>query len=213
MAKLRVYELAQELGVESKYLLKRLKDAGEFVRSASSTLEPPVVSKIRQELAVSTPPRRDTRPVGNNPVSAPRRQERSWQRRGTTPSIPAPARRGRRTTFQPNAGQNPNLDEAARIFDIDPSDLKPARQRSRSGKQVDPWLLVWIDPAEKREWLAAGLSENDLPLVLQCKQIGMNPEDLRVALPHGDTPVRRLWQGEAVAIVKDRIEQARQETG
>ncbi|GAB94727.1 translation initiation factor IF-2, partial [Kineosphaera limosa NBRC 100340] len=48
MAKVRVYELAKELGIESKTLLNHLKDQGEFVRSASSTIEPPVVRKIRE---------------------------------------------------------------------------------------------------------------------------------------------------------------------
>ena len=48
MAKVRVYELAKELGVESKILLGHLKEQGEFVRSASSTIEPPVVRKIRE---------------------------------------------------------------------------------------------------------------------------------------------------------------------
>ncbi|HET8598835.1 MAG TPA: translation initiation factor IF-2 [Segeticoccus sp.] len=48
MAKVRVYELAKELGVESKTLLQHLKDQGEFVRSASSTIEPPVVRRVRE---------------------------------------------------------------------------------------------------------------------------------------------------------------------
>ena len=48
MAKVRVYELAKELGVESKVLLAHLKSQGEFVRSASSTIEPPVVRKIKE---------------------------------------------------------------------------------------------------------------------------------------------------------------------
>ncbi|WP_034808578.1 translation initiation factor IF-2 N-terminal domain-containing protein, partial [Intrasporangium oryzae] len=48
MAKVRVYELAKELGVESKVLLAHLKSQGEFVRSASSTIEPPVVRKIME---------------------------------------------------------------------------------------------------------------------------------------------------------------------
>ncbi|HEX5334394.1 MAG TPA: translation initiation factor IF-2, partial [Propionicimonas sp.] len=37
-----------ELGVESKTLLNHLKEQGEFVRSASSTIEPPVVRKVRE---------------------------------------------------------------------------------------------------------------------------------------------------------------------
>ncbi len=48
MAKVRVYELAKELGVESKVVLAKLQDMGEFVRSASSTVEPPVVRKLKE---------------------------------------------------------------------------------------------------------------------------------------------------------------------
>ena len=47
MAKVRVYELAKELGVESKALMAKLNEMGEFVRSASSTIEPPVVRRLR----------------------------------------------------------------------------------------------------------------------------------------------------------------------
>ena len=46
MAKVRVYELAKELGLESKDLLATLKGMGEFVRSASSTIEAPVVRRV-----------------------------------------------------------------------------------------------------------------------------------------------------------------------
>ncbi|MGB6005784.1 MAG: translation initiation factor IF-2 N-terminal domain-containing protein, partial [Ornithinimicrobium sp.] len=54
MAKVRVYELAKELGVESKELLAHLKEQGEFVRSASSTIEPPVVRKIKENPPASS---------------------------------------------------------------------------------------------------------------------------------------------------------------
>ena len=46
MAALRVHELAKELGIESKEMLVYLKDAGEFVKSASSIVQPPVVKRI-----------------------------------------------------------------------------------------------------------------------------------------------------------------------
>ena len=45
--KLRVHELAKQLGVTSKELLATLKEQGEFVKTASSTIEPPVVKKMR----------------------------------------------------------------------------------------------------------------------------------------------------------------------
>ena len=51
MAKLRVHELAKELGTTSKVVLQALKDSGEFVKSASSTIEAPVARKMREHFA------------------------------------------------------------------------------------------------------------------------------------------------------------------
>ena len=48
MAKVRVHELAKELGMPSKDLLSYLKEQGEFVKTASSTIEAPVVRKIKE---------------------------------------------------------------------------------------------------------------------------------------------------------------------
>ena len=75
MAKVRVYELAKELGVESKVLLDFLKQQGEFVRSASSTIEPPVVRKIRETL----PPHLTSAGERSNPIDV-----------APAPSRPAP---------------------------------------------------------------------------------------------------------------------------
>jgi len=51
--KARVYELAKELGVDSKTVLSKLEAMGEFVKSASSTVEPPVARKLRNAFASS----------------------------------------------------------------------------------------------------------------------------------------------------------------
>ena len=73
MAKVRVYELAKELGVESKILLGHLKEQGEFVRSASSTIEPPVVRKIREtfpaELSTAGAPAADAKDSAKKPAA------------------------------------------------------------------------------------------------------------------------------------------------
>ncbi|TXK12535.1 translation initiation factor IF-2 [Microbacterium hatanonis] len=50
MAKPRVHEIASELGVDSKIALAKLKELGEFVKSPSSTIEPPVARKLRAAL-------------------------------------------------------------------------------------------------------------------------------------------------------------------
>ena len=49
MVKKRVYELAKEFGVDSKTVLERLKSMGEFVKSASSTVEAPVARRYTKE--------------------------------------------------------------------------------------------------------------------------------------------------------------------
>ncbi|WP_037363281.1 translation initiation factor IF-2 N-terminal domain-containing protein, partial [Amycolatopsis orientalis] len=45
--KARVHELAKELGITSKEVLAKLKEQGEFVKSASSTVEAPVARRLR----------------------------------------------------------------------------------------------------------------------------------------------------------------------
>jgi len=46
--KARVHELAKEFGVPSKNVLEALKEMGEFVKSASSTVEAPVVRRLEE---------------------------------------------------------------------------------------------------------------------------------------------------------------------
>jgi len=53
--KARVHELAKELGVTSKEVLARLNEQGEFVKSASSTVEAPVARRLRESFGGSKP--------------------------------------------------------------------------------------------------------------------------------------------------------------
>ena len=72
MAKVRVYELAKELGVESKTVLSLLKDMGEFVRSASSTVEAPVERRLKEKLASEPPPaKKTTSKIASAPPTTP----------------------------------------------------------------------------------------------------------------------------------------------
>ena len=50
MPKKRVYELAKELGLESKILIARLEEIGIPVKTASASLEEDVVERIKKEL-------------------------------------------------------------------------------------------------------------------------------------------------------------------
>jgi len=55
LAKKRVHQLAKELGVPSKTVLRWLAEQGEFVKSASSTLEAPVANRLRAAHPVKYP--------------------------------------------------------------------------------------------------------------------------------------------------------------
>ena len=84
MAKQRVHELAKELGVDSKALLEALKEMGEYVRSASSTIEPPVARRVKEKYASAAP--------APAPTPAPEPAAPSVPAEATpAPATPAPA--------------------------------------------------------------------------------------------------------------------------
>ncbi|MBA8816499.1 translation initiation factor IF-2 [Microbacterium halimionae] len=89
MAKPRVHEIASELGVDSKVALAKLKELGEFVKSPSSTIEPPVARKLRAALEAEGA----SKPAETAPAKAPSASKASG---GATPGRtsvrPGPAR-------------------------------------------------------------------------------------------------------------------------
>ena len=66
--KARVHELAKELGVTSKEVLARLSEQGEFVKSASSTVEAPVARRLRESFGGGKPAQGKT--AGNGAAAA-----------------------------------------------------------------------------------------------------------------------------------------------
>ncbi|MFN8185045.1 MAG: translation initiation factor IF-2 [Candidatus Nanopelagicales bacterium] len=98
MAKVRVYELARELGVESKELITKLADMGEFVKSASSTIEAPVVRRLRDTVKAA-PPKEKAEPAAKKaaapaPTPAPTPKPAAPKpaaAAAATPAAPAPA--------------------------------------------------------------------------------------------------------------------------
>ena len=80
MAKPRVHEIAKEIGITSKELLGKLKEMGEFVSSPSSTLEAPVVRKIREAYTSDPAPAPTSEPA----------QPKAPQKAVPTPKAPKP---------------------------------------------------------------------------------------------------------------------------
>jgi len=96
VSKVRVYELAKELGVESKVVLAKLQELGEFVRSASSTIEAPVARRLVEAMggAVAKPPaKKKTTKAAKPPVAEPQ-QIPTAEENPPAPEVPktAPAK-------------------------------------------------------------------------------------------------------------------------
>ena len=65
---MRVHERAKELGLTSTELMGHLKEAGEFVKSSSSSLEPPVVRQMREKFAATPKTKKaDAKPAAKAP--------------------------------------------------------------------------------------------------------------------------------------------------
>ena len=73
MAKVRVHELAKELGVDSKSVMAKLNELGEFVKSASSTIEPPVQRRLRESFPAASEASAEpsTKPAARKPAAEP----------------------------------------------------------------------------------------------------------------------------------------------
>jgi hypothetical protein len=104
MAKIRVHELATELGVDAKVVLDRLRELGEYVKSPSSAVEIPVARKVRASFGLRPP-----RPI--NPQASPLRREHlepHVDRPGFDPGAPSARQYGWRSGAVP-APQHPDL--------------------------------------------------------------------------------------------------------
>jgi translation initiation factor IF-2 len=127
VAKPRVHEIASDLGIDTKLALAKLKEMGEFVKGPSSSVEPPVVRKLRAKLAADgiataggAPGPRPGAPVAGRPGSASARPAAPAPRPAAAPApsetpeaaapvaaTPAPQPAPEREVAQPVVQQQP----------------------------------------------------------------------------------------------------------
>ncbi|MBR7192171.1 MULTISPECIES: translation initiation factor IF-2 [unclassified Gordonia (in: high G+C Gram-positive bacteria)] len=85
--KARVHELAKELGVTSKQVLERLKEQGEFVKSASSTVEAPVARRLRESFPGKDGGAKDSK---SSPAPGPRQSAKPGPKPSGNSNAPKP---------------------------------------------------------------------------------------------------------------------------
>ena len=145
MAKPRVHELAKELNITSKEAIAKLQDLGEFVRGASSTVEPPVVKKLRAAFAdraqapaqggQTTKKQSTANESGSttSDASTPSEPEATTPKKAAPkpgapkPSGPTPATAGK-STPKPGAANKPEPKQSASTGHAEPEASKDAGQ-------------------------------------------------------------------------------------
>jgi translation initiation factor IF-2 len=140
-----VHELAKELGVTSKEVLAKLKEQGEFVKSASSTVEAPVARRLRDAYIKNGSdkggpkgaprPKPAARPAAQAPAApapqtGPKPAPKPAEKPSPAPSAPAPvAEKPAAAPAEPDAAPQPAAAKAA------PAAPAPVQQQPQAGGQ------------------------------------------------------------------------------
>ena len=127
--KLRVHELAKQLGITSKELLGTLKEQGEFVKTASSTIEPPVVKKMRAHY--------EAQGIGKDNTEAPTNAAPA-KPGAPKPGAPKPAAPKPAAAKPAAAKPTPAKPAAAKPTPAKPAAAKPAAPKPASPKPATP---------------------------------------------------------------------------
>ncbi|WP_078518943.1 translation initiation factor IF-2 [Streptomyces sp. Tu6071] len=152
MAKVRVYELAKEFGVESKVVMAKLQELGEFVRSASSTIEAPVVRKLtdafqqgggsgksgpRPGAPRKQAPARPAAPSPSTPTPSPAPRPAAPKPAPARPAAPeAPAARTEAPASRPAPGPRPGPARPAAPAPSTPEFTAPPAAPAQSGQSA-----------------------------------------------------------------------------
>ena len=138
--KARVHELAKELGVTSKELLATLKEQGEFVKSASSTVEAPVARRLRESFATKSAPANGSAKSSAKPGPAPARPAGGatpGPRPGPRPT-PAAAQQQSAPAAETPAAPRPDAAKPGPAVKPGPKPAAPAAPAASTGSPAAP---------------------------------------------------------------------------
>ncbi len=146
--KLRVHELAKQLGVTSKELLATLKEQGEFVKTASSTIEPPVVKKMRAHYEAQGGGEAESKPAGEKKPGTPKPEaKKSAAKKPAAPKAaakPAQPAAGAKGAAKPGAkpaakpGAKPGAKPAEPKAKPTPASVKPTPANTKPAAKEAP---------------------------------------------------------------------------
>lgn len=208
MAKVRVYEIAKHFEIESPSVLKMLGEMGEFVRSASSTLEAPVARRLCDRLqhlrSTGQWPPKTQEPVRRPRAPSPQvaglspAELAAMELLGEDPRAFGKSGRPRRSSRPPGQQARPRGRSAP-----------PPTTMHRRGTDYEPWLAEWFDKSQADEWRTGGIYD---PKVAEaCIQAGLGPQDLAVRVHHRRVGEQIMGGVPPHVVARDLREQRREE--
>lgn len=188
---MRVYEAAKELGCTAAVALQGLKDIGEYVRSAQSMIEVPVLDNLAEHLGLE----RNTEPEVSSATAEPKssglRPPECQVRRDNNPVKPGCPSSKSATTSAVWTSDRQSEDQ--QFMDATHSGASP------SFAHVE-WKMRGFTDVERDVWLAAGLRSYDARAASVLRDGGLRPVDLTADV-NGWTVLERIRKGEGAGAV------------
>ena len=167
--KLRVHELAKQLGITSKELLGTLKEQGEFVKTASSTIEPPVVKKMRAHYEAQGIGKDNTEAPTDAAPAKPAAKPGAPKPGAPKPAAPKPA------AAKPAAAKpTPAKPAAAKPAAPKPASPKPATPKPEAAKPAAPKPAA-PKPGAPKPGAEGGPTPRSMPKPGGSRRVANNP--------------------------------------
>ena len=167
--KLRVHELAKQLGITSKELLGTLKEQGEFVKTASSTIEPPVVKKMRAHYEAQGIGKDNTEAPTNAAPAKPAAKPGAPKPGAPKPAAPKPAAAKPAAAKPAAAKPTPAKPAAAKPTPAKPAAAKPAAPKPAAPKPAAP------KPGAPKPGAEGGPTPRSMPKPGGSRRVANNP--------------------------------------
>ena len=172
--KLRVHELAKQLGITSKELLGTLKEQGEFVKTASSTIEPPVVKKMRAHYEAQGIGKDNTEAPTNAAPAKPAAKPGAPKPGAPKPGAPKPAAAKPAAAKPTPAKPTPAKPAAAKPVAPKPASPKPATPKPEAVKPAAPKPAA-PKPGAPKPGAEGGPTPRSMPKPGGSRRVANNP--------------------------------------
>ena len=182
MPKIRVYELAKELGLDSETLLATLNELGEFVKSPSSIVEPPVERRLR-ELHQQPPGGRRTPPPARRRQHGPQARPRGAT---STTAWPKPNPRSPQVAGSTSGQSLSDAQAQAALIFGEAAVRATGAADARSGAFPDGYGYSWqqrfIEHKVFTDFMLNGLNPHEADLAYEILLTGLRPAQLGIRL-------------------------------